>query len=99
MSTHLARNQDVKIKINQCTKGLKKKKFLNCVDFNTANVSNKQEVKELISYTNYSWPVWLNLVETFIWLEGYNNFAYQWLEKNNTESWSLSVTNDYRHSK
>lgn len=45
MSTHLARNQDVKIKINQGTKGLKQKRFLNCVDSNAANLSNKQEVE------------------------------------------------------
>lgn len=45
MSTHLARNQDVKIKINQGTKRLKEKRFLNCVDCNTMNMSNKQEVE------------------------------------------------------
>lgn len=45
MSTHLARNQDVKIKINQGTKGLKEKRFLNCVDSSAANPSNKQEVE------------------------------------------------------
>lgn len=45
MSTHLARNQDVKIKINQGTKGFKEKRFLNCVDYNTMNTSNKQEVE------------------------------------------------------
>lgn len=45
MSTHLARNQDVKIKINQSTKGLKEKRFSNCVDSNVANSSNKQEVE------------------------------------------------------
>lgn len=45
MSTHLARNQDVKIKINQGTKGLKEKRFLNCVDCYTTNMSNKQEVE------------------------------------------------------
>jgi len=45
MSIHLARNQDVKIKINQGTKGPKEKRFLNCVDSNAVNLSNKQEVE------------------------------------------------------
>lgn len=45
MSTHLARNQDVKIKINQGTKGLKEKRFFNCADSNVVNPSNKQEAE------------------------------------------------------
>lgn len=45
MSTHLARNQDVKIKINQGTEGLKEKRSSNCVASNVANSSNKQEVE------------------------------------------------------